>query len=1285
MNLRTIFYILFFLPIYLISQNNTTIQFIENKGQFNKNVDYKLGIKNGDIFFNKNKITFNLYNKNKLSELKHSKDNNSSNLIEAHAYSVEFYNSSTKKILALDTSLNYNNYFLGNDKSKWANKVKIFQKIYYDEVFDNIDLSYYEHFGKLKYDFIVHPNANVDDIILKYNGVKKLKIIKGHLHVFTSVGNVIEQSPYAYQIINKKKVKVSCKYVLKNNKLSFKFPKGYNKNIDLVIDPILIFATYTGSTADNWGYTATYDNQGNMYVGGIAFASGYPISNGAYQIFYNGGSGLGYPGNDIAISKFSPDGSQLLYSTYFGGSENENPHSIVCNSNGELYIFGSTGSSNFPISPSSYDNSFNGGTPFSISVMSYPNGTDAFVSKFSANGTALLGSTYIGGSGNDAVNLSLSLSKNYADEFRGEIIIDANGDCLVASVTTSSNFPIIGGVQNLNNGSYDAVAFKLNSNLTSLLWSTYFGGTGDDAAYSIQLNSSNQPIITGGTTSSDLYTSNSALLTNYQGSVDGFVVKYNTNASNILSSSYIGTSAYDQSYFVQIDLADNVYLYGQTEGNYPINPATVYNNPGSGQFLHKLDNNLTTTSFSTVFGSGAGINISPSAFMVSDCDLIYVSGWGGSTNYQGYTFNMPITANAFQSNTDGDDFYLGVFNADANGLLYATYFGGNISPEHVDGGTSRFDKNGKVYQAVCAGCGGNSDFPTTTGVWSNTNNSTNCNLGAFKFSLDNITPVISVPQAYVCIPNSYQFSNLSQGGNTYFWDFGDGNTSNLFAPNHIYQDTGHYTITLIVSDSMGCLLSDTAFVDIDVFNINDAIIQPIDTLCLGDSVQLLASGGVSYQWSPSTFLSNPNIANPIASPIITTTYQVIVSDSCSTDTTDITVYVANSTTSVMNDTLICFGDIVTLYAYGGTNYSWYPTTGMINPGAQQPNVVPLDTTTYYVDITTSNGCIFTDSVTIFVVQSSPQPILPNDTTICSGDTISVSIAGVANASWNPINSLSNPDSVFTLAYPTSSTTYTITFTNVCAIVSANYTINVVGIASQISNDTIICPNDSALIWASNSDQYLWKPSSSLSNPDSSHTFAFPSIPTTYSVDLQNNSGCSVTLSVFVDILPLPYVNAGPDLFISFGEEVILQGNTNANSFAWYSSGYMSCTSCLNPSVSPSQTTSYILSVTDTNGCQNSDSVSIFINGVLYVPNTFTPNNDGINDVFEINGQEIKEFEIWIFNRWGELLYNTKNMNSFWDGTYKGNLVQIDTYVWKIKYEDYHKNYGNITGHVNVLK
>ena len=140
-------------------------------------------------------------------------------------------------------------------------------------------------------------------------------------------------------------------------------------------------------------------------------------------------------------------------------------------------------------------------------------------------------------------------------------------------------------------------------------------------------------------------------------------------------------------------------------------------------------------------------------------------------------------------------------------LLYGTYFGGPQSEEHVDGGTSRFDKNGKVYQAVCAGCFTNNDFPTTPGAWSSTNgSSTNYNLGVFKFALEDINTAISVPNYFACIPNAYQFTSLSQGGNQYYWNFGDGNTSNLMNPAHLYADTGVYTVSLVVSDSISYII-----------------------------------------------------------------------------------------------------------------------------------------------------------------------------------------------------------------------------------------------------------------------------------------------------------------------------------------------------------------------------------------------------------------------------------------------------------------------------------------------
>ena len=153
---------------------------------------------------------------------------------------------------------------------------------------------------------------------------------------------MIEKKPFAYQYLNGKKRKVNCEFHVRENVVEFKFPDGYNDSYELIIDPDIIFSTYSGSVSDNWGHTATYDNDGNLYAGSIAFEIGYPVTTGSFQSDFAGGN------TDICISKFSNDGNNLIYSTYFGGNNNENPHSLIVNENNELYIFGTTGSTNFP-------------------------------------------------------------------------------------------------------------------------------------------------------------------------------------------------------------------------------------------------------------------------------------------------------------------------------------------------------------------------------------------------------------------------------------------------------------------------------------------------------------------------------------------------------------------------------------------------------------------------------------------------------------------------------------------------------------------------------------------------------------------------------------------------------------------------------------------------------------------------------------------------------------------------------------------------------------------------
>ncbi|HCK21444.1 MAG TPA: hypothetical protein DHW15_04570, partial [Bacteroidetes bacterium] len=219
-----------------------------------------------------------------------------------------------------------------------------------------------------------------------------------------------------------------------------------------------------------------------------------------------------------------------------------------------------------------------------------------------------------------------------------------------------------------------------------------------DGAYSLKLNSSGHVIATGGTASSTFPVTAGYWMDSYSGgSADGWVAKLNGSGTILLQGTFAGTNQYDQSYFVEVDEEDHIYITGQTRGAFPVT-ADAYSETNGRQFITKLEPDLSTATYSMVFGSGAaGINISPTALLVDDCENVYVSGWGGSVN-QSYnpavanTSGMTTTPDALDVTTDGSDFYFFVLEKNAENLLYASYFGGAGSNEHVDGGTSRFDK-----------------------------------------------------------------------------------------------------------------------------------------------------------------------------------------------------------------------------------------------------------------------------------------------------------------------------------------------------------------------------------------------------------------------------------------------------------------------------------------------------------------------------------------------------------------------------------------------------------------
>ncbi|MBC7587258.1 MAG: PKD domain-containing protein, partial [Chitinophagaceae bacterium] len=831
------------------------LEFVENKGQWKNDIKYQGMMVNGAFALQPSGYRIML---SKAEDMKavsaffhgHKEQNETTAhsltnqteapTIHSHSYEVKFLGANENATIIPEKPIEtYNNYFIGNDKSKWASNCKIFQAITYKNIYPNIDVRYYTNNNHLKYDIIVNPGGDPNKIAMYFDGVDGLKTKNGDLIIKTSVGEIKELAPYSYQLTKTTKKEVACSYYIKGNIVRFKTEGDIDKSAILVIDPTLIFSTFTGSTVDNWGYTATYDDAGNFYAGGIAFGAGFPVSNGAFQTTFQGGSSN--PPYDIAIMKFNSAGTNRIYATYLGGNGDEQPHSLIVDNGGNLIIAGRTNSSNYPVTQPTYGS---GGK------------WDIILTKLNAAGTALIASRKFGGIDDDGVNIrpkypattpnAESIRRNYGDDARSEVIIDNSGNIYLASCTQSIDFIKTAGAAqtipgNTGTGRYqDGVVIKTSPDLANVLFSTLIGGTGDDAAFVLAINPMNNNIyVAGGTTSTDMPGNfTGSIFPTYQGGIaDGFMQVLSNDGASFVQSTYLGTNGTDIVYGVQFDKFGYPYVMGTTTGRWPIINA-AYNQPGSKHFIAKLKKDLSTWEYSTIFGgTSSEPKISPFAFLVDRCENVYVSGWGGGIN-QIYvsaqtTTGLPTTPGAIKPTTDGSDMYFFVMERNAASQLYGSFFGQNLGQvgEHVDGGTSRFDKNGVIYQAVCANCEGGAIFPTTPGVWSETNGTgvNGCNLAAIKIAF-NLAGVGSGLQSSLdgiprdtsgCVPLEVLFRDTIAEGKTYIWRFGDGSpdvTTTVPNTSHIYTTVGVYKVMLVSIDSAKCNISDTSHTTMRVRN-----------------------------------------------------------------------------------------------------------------------------------------------------------------------------------------------------------------------------------------------------------------------------------------------------------------------------------------------------------------------------------------------------------------------------------------------------------------------------------
>jgi PKD repeat protein len=521
--------------------------------------------------------------------------------------------------------------------------------------------------------------------------------------------------------------------------------------------------------------------------------------------------------------------------------------------------------------------------------ITYAGGSDLFISRLNAAGNALAASTYLGGSGNDGLNLSNQIYiRNYGDQFRGEVNVDDAGNIYVASNTESVDFPVTNGT--VRQGAQDAIVAAFGPDLAALRFSTYFGGDGFELANGIRVGKSGDVYVCGPTTSPNLPTGPGVLKTALEGPQDGYVARFPAGGGPPLVS-YLGTNDVEHAYLIDLDGDENVYVMGVTWGTYPITAA--YGQPNASQFIHAFDNTFTQTLFSTTIGSGRGApDISPTAFMVSECGFIYLTGWGGIINQwrgerSSSTAGLPVTPDAQRSTTNGDDFYLAILGKNASSLLYATYFGSPNGENHVDGGTSRFQKDGTVYHAVCA-CRDNSNFPTTPGVWSRINNGdsdqgfgTNdgCNNAAFKFALDGLKADFK-DELDPCTNLQGTFASTSEGARSYQWEVdGQPVAGNAGTLTYTFGQPGDYNVTLRVFNPATCKQTDVVTKKITVNPLVPVGVSPSVGICPGGSTRLQAEGGVKYEWLPVAGLDDPTSPTPLATPAQTTEYRVKITNS----------------------------------------------------------------------------------------------------------------------------------------------------------------------------------------------------------------------------------------------------------------------------------------------------------------------------------------------------------------------------------------------------------------------
>jgi len=816
-------------------KNSSPVTFIENKGQWQKEILFQGTSLSPNVYFMNDGLSFGISGK----EIENEEGE------EEYPYEVwnmKFVNPNTQlSIQGMNGKESVISYLSGSDPTKWIIHPKEFSEIKYASVFEKVDLHFYGEGNNLKYDYILHNGGNINSIKAYYAGVKKIQVTaNGELEVITDLQKQIQKSPVAWQEINGEKKRVEISYIILNDStFGFYAPGGYNPDFDLVIDPLftMVWSTYTKATGTsnnlNYCFSNAMDKEGNVYITGMVDGT-FPVTPGAYS-----GAGTVFP--DIIVAKFSSDGTTLIYSTYLPANSSEHGVAIAVDDSGRAYITGVidlniTGVTNYPSTPNAFQ-------PI------HDQGSDAFLTVLNPDGTGLVYSSFLGGSGGET---------GY------DVVLGPMGIAYVAGVTSTGSFPTK-ATNVFPTGDQDLFVSKFDINQSgnnSLIYSTRIGAGAfsNCKAKSIDVNSAGNIFITGTIGTSfgvpAFPTTPGAYQTTYstgQDNIMSFVTKLSANTPVSLDYSTLlapGTanciSVHDASGDAFISGSTYTFAFPVTAGVLqPVHGGTY----GTDGFVVRMNAVGTALVYSTFLGGEA--YESSSGIVVNSAGEAYVTGIAQDS--------FPVSAGAIQTaNAGSEDFFAVHLNSTgtAYGCGGSTFIGG--SDEDYSGSFYDYSSpyisirdHGGVNDTICISSTSHSqDFPTTPGVYGPIKvNSIADQPVFFKLTCDNGNTALPVAQFSspdsICPGTCVDFTNLSQNASSFQWSFPGATITSSTDTNPsgiCYPNPGNYDVMLIASGVSGSdTITITNYITVYPFPTPQGILQSGDTLFANP-------GNTTYQW-----------------------------------------------------------------------------------------------------------------------------------------------------------------------------------------------------------------------------------------------------------------------------------------------------------------------------------------------------------------------------------------------------------------------------------------------------